>query len=387
MDKKQRHKIAVVVNPYSGNGRTARKWPELAALIENQIGPFAFLETKHASDATGLVRQALRDGYDRIISVGGDGTHHEVLNGFFDGLLPINPRAAMAILPMGTGSDLARTLHIPKGPKAIPHLVSDRVVAADLGRVSFTLPNGGQQFLYFINICHIGFGGAVVRCVNNSSKQYGGFFTYLWGSLKTLFRFECPYIELDIDGIQFDQVCRDVLIAKGQYDGGGMHVAPNAEIDNGHFEVFIVNDASRWFILSRFYKIYLGRILDYPDKVKYFRAARITARSNQPVLITLDGEQPGQLPAVIEMMPKALRIVTACPDHSTVELERPEPPTPKPTTREAKSQTETPAKSSGTEPPRPPESPREEPHGRFFRRSPKPDATPPTPQSPPEPKK
>jgi diacylglycerol kinase family enzyme len=150
---KQCHKMVCVVNPYSGNGRTARKWPELAAIIENQIGPFELLKTQRAGDATVLVRQALRDGYDRIVSVGGDGTHHEVLNGFFDGLLPINPRAAMAILPMGTASDLARTLHIPKGKKAIPHLVSDRVVAADLGRVSFTLPNGGQQFLYFINTC------------------------------------------------------------------------------------------------------------------------------------------------------------------------------------------------------------------------------------------
>jgi diacylglycerol kinase family enzyme len=71
---KCQHKIAVVVNPYSGNGRTARKWPELAALIENQIGPFIYLETRKQGDATNLVRQTLREGYDRIISVGGDGT-------------------------------------------------------------------------------------------------------------------------------------------------------------------------------------------------------------------------------------------------------------------------------------------------------------------------
>ncbi len=319
---KAKHKLAVVVNPYSGNGRTAKRWPELAALIESRIGPFKFLQTQRAGDATNLVREALREGYDRIISVGGDGTHHEVVNGFFDGLMPINPRAAMAILPMGTGSDLARTLKIPKGRKAIPHLVSDRVVAADLGRVSFTLPDGGQQFLYFINTAHVGMGGAVVRCVNNSSKQYGGFFTYLWGSLKTLFRFRSPYLELDIDGMQIDQVCRDVIIAKGQYDGGGMHVAPTAEMNNGMFEVFVINDTSRWFVLSRFYKLYLGRILQFPQQIKYFKAARVTARSNEPVLITLDGEQPGQLPAVIEVMPKALKIVTASPDHSVLESER-----------------------------------------------------------------
>jgi len=334
---KQCHKMACVVNPYSGNGRTERKWPELAAIIENQIGPFELLKTQRAGDATVLVRQALRDGYDRIVSVGGDGTHHEVLNGFFDGLLPINPRAAMAILPMGTASDLARTLHIPKGKKAIPHLVSDRVVAADLGRVSFTLPNGGQQFLYFINTCHIGMGGAVGRYVNNSSKQYGGLFTYLWGSLRTLFRYHCPFVELDIDGMPLDQVCRDIIIANGQYDGGGMHVAPNAQIDNGKFEVFVAGETSRWFVLSRFYKIYLGRIMDHPDKFKYFEAARITARSSEQVLITLDGEQPGQLPAAIEMMPRSLRIVTACPGHTIVAPEAHEPTDGKPKTEPAQS--------------------------------------------------
>jgi YegS/Rv2252/BmrU family lipid kinase len=368
---KQQRKIAAIVNPYSGNGRTAKKWPELAALIENQIGPFAFLETQRAGDATGLVRQALRDGYDRIISVGGDGTHHEVLNGFFDGLLPINPRAAMAILPMGTGSDLARTLHIPKGRKAIPHLVSDRVVAADLGRVSFTLPNGGQQYLYFINICHIGMGGAVVHCVNNSSKQYGGFFTYLWGCLRTLLRFRCPYLELDIDGMQVDQVCRDVIVAKGQYDGGGMHVAPNAEIDNGHFDIFVIGETSRWFVLSRLYKIYLGRILDYPDRIKNFTAARVTARAKEPVLITLDGEQPGQLPAAIEMMPKALRIVTACPDHPVDVLEHREAPNARAVASEPERRSEPPAKP----PPADSETLPEAPSGGRLRRLFKPRTT------------
>lgn len=312
---KKQHKIAVVVNPYSGNGRTARHWPKIAALIREQVGDFTFLETKHPGHATELVRQALRAGHDRIISAGGDGTHHEVINGFFDGLMPIAPRAAMAVLPMGTGSDLARTLRMPKGPAVIPHLVSDRVVAADLGRVTFTLPEGGQDFLYFINTCHIGMGGAVVSRVNRTSKKYGGLFSYLWGTLLTLAAYENPYLELEIDGVQIDQVCRYVVVAKGQYDGGGMHVAPNAQIDDGVFDVYIIGDTSRTFCLMHLDAIYRGQLLDFPDKVKYMPASRISARSGQTVLLTLDGEQPGQLPAVIEIVPKAINIVTASPLH------------------------------------------------------------------------
>jgi YegS/Rv2252/BmrU family lipid kinase len=309
------HKIAVVVNPFSGNGRTARQWPKVAGMFEDLMGDFAFLQTEHPGHATNLVRQALREGYDRIISVGGDGTHHEVLNGFYDGMLPVNPRAAMAIMPLGTGSDLARTLGMPKGLNAVPHLVSDHVVTADLGRATFSLPGGGQQYLYFINTCHIGMGGAVVERANRHTKWYGGFLTYLWAVVKTLALYRSPYLELDIDGVQLDQVCRDVIIAKGQYDGGGMHVAPNAEINNGLFDVYVIGDTSRMFCLRHMRTMYQGRLLEVPDHVRYFRAARIAARSDRRVLINLDGEQPGQLPAMIEVIPKALNIVTASPEH------------------------------------------------------------------------
>jgi len=321
---KQRHKIAVVMNPYSGNGKTARQWPRIGVMIEDLIGEYTFLKTHHPGHATELVRQALRDGYDRIISVGGDGTYHEVLNGFFDGLLPINPRAAMAILPMGTGSDLARTLHMPRGLNAVPHLVSDRVVAADLGRVTFSLRDGGQQFLYFISTCHIGMGGAVGDCVNRRFKKYGGFLTYFFGVLTTLLTFKNPYLELEIDGVEVDQICRDVIIANGQYDGGGMHVAPNAQFDNGLFDVYVIGDTSRWFSLRHVRKLYQGRLLEHPEHVRFFRAARVTARSDREVLISLDGEQPGCLPAAIEIVPKALNIVTASFEHESIAPEEAE---------------------------------------------------------------
>jgi len=315
-----RYKMAAIVNPYSGNGRTAKKWPTLAASIEERIGEVTLMQTERPLHATELVREALRNGYDRIISVGGDGTHHEVLNGFFDGLLPINPRASMAILPVGTGSDLARTLNIPKGERAIPQLVSDRIIAADLGRVTFSLPEGGQRFLYFINTCHIGMGGAVVERVNRTTKKYGGFFSYFWGVLMTLIKFKNPYLQLDIDGRVIDQVCRDVVVAKGRYDGGGMRVAPKARYDNGLFEVYIIGDTGRIECVCNIPKLYTGRLEKVRDKVQYFRAARVTARAGETVQIQLDGEHPGQLPAAIEVLPKALNIVTACPDHQPISM-------------------------------------------------------------------
>lgn len=308
--KQTGHKIAVVVNPFSGNGRTARRWPRISGMLKDLVGDFTVLHTKHRGHATELVRNALRDGYDRIVSAGGDGTHHEVINGFFDGLLPVNPRAALAILPMGTGSDLARTLRIPKGLNALPCVAGDHIVSADLGRVSYMLPDGRQQFSYFITICHIGMGGKVVERVNRHTKRYGGFLTYLWAVFKTIATYQNPLVELEIDGEAVDQVCRDIIIAKGQYDGGGMHVAPNAELNNGLFDVYVIGNTTRLFCLTHVGVLYKGRLLEFPEKVRFFRAARVTARSRDPVLISLDGEQPGQLPAAIEVIPRAINLVT-----------------------------------------------------------------------------
>lgn len=302
-------KTAVIVNPYSAGGRTGARWPSLSSVVERQIGDFATFQTQRPGHASDLVRQALCDGYDRILSVGGDGTHHEVINGFFDGLLPVNPRAVLAILPLGTGSDLARTLGLPSGEAAVPYLDSDRVVHADLGRVTFSSPDGAQNYCYFINTCHIGMGGAVARRVNLASKKYGGFCAYLSGVLGTLLSFRNPFMQIDVDGLQLDQVSRDIIIANGQYDGAGMHVAPMARLDSGHFEVFILDDFGRFESLRSIPLLYKGRILDKADRIKHFQATRVTVRSRETVFVNLDGEQPGALPASVEVVPKAIRLV------------------------------------------------------------------------------
>jgi len=305
----EQHKLAVVFNPCSANGRTGRRWPKFDAALRAGLGDFTLLRTEQPEHAVTLVRDALEQGHDRIVSVGGDGTHWEVVNGFFKGNLPINPRAAMGIVSHGTGSDLARTLSMPRGLKALPWLAEWKSVPVDLGRVTYTLNGGGLGSGYFLNSAHIGMGGTVVHRVNRTTKRCGGFVSYLWGTLVTLMTFRNPPVQIEIDGNQIDQVCRDIVVAKGQYDGGGMHMAPKAQLNNGHFEVYVIGDITRTDALLHLPLLYRGQLEKRPDKIRHFRATRVTARSPQQVLITLDGEQPGRLPAAIEMVPTALNLV------------------------------------------------------------------------------
>jgi len=304
-------KTAVILNPRSAHGRAGRAWPRLEPAVRQALGLFTLLETERSGHASELARNALKQGHDRIVSVGGDGTHHEVVNGFFDDLVPVNPDATLALLPLGTGSDLARTLGLPKGLDAAPLLALTSTIGADVGRATFTLSDGTRASEYFINVSHVGAGGAVAERVNRTTKVLGGFPSFLWGVLATLLTYQNVSLRLDIDGQKLSQVCNDIVIANGRYDGGGMLVAPEARLDSGHFEVYVIGDIGRIESFTNLPKIYKGRLMDRPDKVTHFKAKRIVVEADAPVCVNLDGECPGHLPAIFEVLSAAVRLV--CP--------------------------------------------------------------------------
>lgn len=303
------YKVAAILNPQSANGRTARALPrvreELAALAPGT----AFLETQAPGHATDLTRQALLDGYTRILSVGGDGTHFEVTNGFFDGPDLVNPEASMALLPFGSGSDLAKTLGIPQKFEGLPTALSNNVIGADVCHVTYTTHDGSLGSRVFINVAHIGIGGDVAERVNRVGKCMGGFLAFLAGTIISLILYKNKHMRLDLDGVIREQRFKDVILANAQFDGGGMHVAPNARIDNGTVEAYVIGNIGRLESLRNLPRVYKGT-LDERDDVDYLRIARLTATSDERVLLNLDGEQCGRLPATFEVLPGAHRIVS-----------------------------------------------------------------------------
>ncbi len=301
-------RIAVLVNPRAANGRTGKRWPAMGATLRQALGGYTLLLTESPGHATELVRKALREGHDRIISVGGDGTHNEVVNGFFEDDSLLNPEASLAIVPAGTGSDLARTLLLPRGVDALPYVVDARYMRVDVGRVRYTTPDGEQDVRHFINIADFGAGGEVVKRVNRSSKFFGGFLSFLWGSISTLALYENREIQIEIDGVEMSGRINNVMVANGQYYGGGMHVAPHARLDSRAFDVYVIGDVGKAEAVINLPKLYRGRLLRKPDKVRYFRASRVFADSSQEVLLNLDGEQPGRLPVSIQLLPSVLKV-------------------------------------------------------------------------------
>ncbi len=308
----QEHKFAIIVNPRSGNGRTGKRWPQIAHRIRNEIGEFDLFKTESPSHGTELTRNALRDGYDRIVAVGGDGTYYEVVNGFFDGTELVNPDATLVVLPAGSGSDLAKTLQIPRGKDAYSVLNNESTIGCDLGRVTYQNESGEEAVAHIINVAHAGFGGAVAERINRGSKFLGGFASYLWNLLVTLKTYENPELQICIDDREITGKFKDIIIANGRYEGGGMFTAPNAELDSGVFETFLIGDISRFEALKNIRLLYKGKLDTHPQ-IEYVRPKTISIESEQRVPINLDGEFSGHLPAKFEIVPQAIRIVTALP--------------------------------------------------------------------------
>ncbi len=302
-------KISFIVNPHSAMGSTGREWGQISAIAKDRLGLFQSYLTTGPGDATRLTRRALFEGAKVVVCVGGDGTLNEVVNGFMAEEGPLHSDAKLGFIPRGTGLDLIKSLPIPKDPRKIFDLIThSRTRRMDLGRIRFMNPNGQSFYRYFHNITSFGLGGEVVERVNRSTKAFGGFFSFIWATLVSIFIYNKKEIHLKVDD-HFDKAVTvwNVAVANGQYHGGGMWIAPEASLDDGHFHVTVVGDLSLIGVFRNLPNLYNGKVLQV-KKVFSLVGKRVEAYSKDKVLLDVDGEESGRLPVTIEMVPDALSI-------------------------------------------------------------------------------
>ena len=301
----------VIANPASSNGKTGRRWPELAGALGTHLGSFDHALTGGPNDAVELTRNALSSGHDFIVSVGGDGTHNEVVNGFFDAGQPVRADAALGIVPMGTGGDLKRTLDVSPDPLMAIAMLGQRFERIDLGRMECVGADGQSVSRLFINVASFGMGGLVVQLVNDSSKALGGKASFLLGVAKAATRYRCPSVCLIVDdGEPWVRSINNVAVANGQFFGGGMHIAPRARMNDGRLDVIVINDLGTLRMARGLRKLYRGEHLSMAG-VESLSGQRVVAEPNDAdtkVLIDLDGEQPGHLPATFTLLPRAITV-------------------------------------------------------------------------------
>lgn len=297
----------VIVNPASANGRTGRDWPVNESLLKTLLPPFEVWQTTHPGHGRELARKAVDQGFQTIAVHGGDGTVNEIVNGLLDRAEYPSP---LALLPSGTGADLVRTLGISHSlSQAAQQAVQGSAQCIDIGQVQFTDLEGRPARRVFANVTDVGFGGDLVRYVNSHSKRLGGKLSFLKGLLVTLFRYKNKNIRITLDDREKLEIrASSIVVANGQYFGGGMWVAPEARLKDGLFEVVIVGDVSKTDVLANTRRLYKGTLAEHP-KVKTFKAKTVGLDSDEEVLIDLDGELVGRLPAHFQILPEKLSVI------------------------------------------------------------------------------
>jgi YegS/Rv2252/BmrU family lipid kinase len=255
---------------------------------------------------TELVARAAAHGAGLVVAVGGDGTLNEVANGLL--ALPSSGRPELAAIPLGTGMDFARSHRIPrKLDAAVDVARTGRTAEIDAGRVSYRAWDGSDAEAYFANIASAGMSGAVARRANVTTKALGGRISFFAALVRVFATWRNTELEVEAGGERRTGKMTNLIVANGRYQGGGMLIAPEAEVDDGLFDVLLIGDITKRDFVLNVAKIYRGTHLSHP-KIDLLRSATVSVDAAVPVPIELDGEQPGTTPARFEVVPRALRL-------------------------------------------------------------------------------
>lgn len=307
------HSVVAIVNPYSEAGKTGSAWPRIQARLEARIGPVKSLLTKARGHATELTREVLAQGAEWLIVVGGDGTLNEVVNGMMFADQPRNPNAVLSLIMRGTGGDFRKSLGLENTLESyLDALTQAEIRTLDLGKVTLTGPAGQALTRYFANISSFGMGGDVVHRLENAPwlKSLGGKPGFLLATLQSLSHYKPQRVRLRIDEtLDWRLSVLQVAVANGRVHGGGMQVAPEAELDDGWFELIILTGIGPLQAVVTFPRVYQGQHL-YSPAVRHLRcrSLRVEPLGAEPVWLEVDGEALGRLPAQFEILPARLRI-------------------------------------------------------------------------------
>jgi YegS/Rv2252/BmrU family lipid kinase len=214
----------------------------------------------------------------------------------------------LAVIPRGTGVDFGRTYGIPTNlDGAIEVAAHGHARDIDAGRVAYRAWSGESAASWFVNAAGVGMSGAVAKRTNESSKALGGRASYLWSTLAVFARWRNTEVRVSVDDEIRGGRMHEVIVANGRYLGGGMMLCPEAEPDDGLFDVLLIGDITKADLMRTLPKIYRGTHLPHP-KAELLRGTSISVDSESPLPVQLDGEQPGTTPVRFELVPRSLRL-------------------------------------------------------------------------------
>jgi YegS/Rv2252/BmrU family lipid kinase len=299
----------VIVNPNAGNGRGKKDWDRISSIFNKENISISVEFTERKCHAIDIALRAISAGYRKFITVGGDGTLNEVLNGVFNNNICPTTDITLALVPVGTGNDWGRMFGIPLDyEKAVRIIGGNKTMLHDVGQVSFY--NGaGKKNRYFINIAGLGFESVVVKKTNfQKDNGHGGKLIYFFNLLTSLLSYKNTKAEIIIDGETKQADVFSINIGNGRYCGGGMRQTPNALPDDGLLDVTVINGMGKFEIIRNLKILYDGTILSHP-KIDGYRCRKIKISSDSKIFTEADGESLGHTPTEFSIIPSGINIV------------------------------------------------------------------------------
>jgi YegS/Rv2252/BmrU family lipid kinase len=287
-------RVSLIVNPSAGGGRAVRVLPEIESALRELGVPFHAELTRDLHHARELATAAARAG-EIVATLGGDG-----LAGCVAGVLREHPGSVLAVLPGGRGNDLARVLGMPR---------DDLRAACDVlaHGTERDLDVGEVQGRCFVGIASLGFDSDANRIANAASPRLGGL-VYAYGALRALVAWQPARFELEHDGGTHAFTGWTVAAANSKAYGGGMMLAPDAELDDGLLDVVLTSDMPKRRFLGNLPKVFKGTHVHEPE-VSVLRTRSLRVSADRPFTVYADGDPIGETPVTITAVPRALRVL------------------------------------------------------------------------------
>lgn len=287
--------ICFIVNPIAGKGKGKTVAKQIEGYMKEIAVPYEIRFTTRSREAENLALVASMEGYKKIVAVGGDGTVYEVVNGI------IGRDITLGIVPSGTGNDFARSLGVGKSIEtALDTVVYGRERLVDCGKANNR---------YFVNVAGIGFDTDILKEAEKIKKYFSGPWAYLAGVFKTLIHYKYKKIHMTIDSEQYQKEILLVAFANGNYYGGGMKIAPDADMEDGYFDICVIHKIPKLKVLRLFPTIFAGKHIEV-EEVSIYRGKKVELYGDSPMPINLDGDLVGTTPLTIEIVPKSLKLMS-----------------------------------------------------------------------------
>ncbi|ARI78886.1 diacylglycerol/lipid kinase family protein [Halobacillus mangrovi] len=289
-------KAMVIVNPASGKEEALDYVEEIKSILDEKGYDVVISQTEKELDATRYCEDACKNEFDLVVSLGGDGTLHETINGMVDQA----HRPLLGIVPLGTVNDFARALQLPLDPKkAVQSLRSDRSKKVDIGKFNDR---------YFVNIVAIGSIAEATYEVTAEQKSKFGPLAYVMEGFKTLSSKESYPLRIENEEKRWEGECFLFLAALTNSTGGFENLSPEAKVNDGLLHCYIIKNVSVIRLASIVTAILKGELKNQED-VEYFTARHLDIHSENELVTNVDGEEGDPLPVSIEVKPSHIDVI------------------------------------------------------------------------------